>query len=367
MPQFYMSGHTVGVELETTGIPQSTLSRIVSANFDRGWRIVHDASIESPGGYNGVGIYFILPRSNERRLNIQSDGATIGGEIVSPVLAGDRLEIYNLYDILTDKLHQAGEPEINSRSSVHVHVSFPSPSLEQMKAALRVAAYFENLFFYLGTNGYTFRGETNSAIYCRPITGKGPCCVPVGGNKFAQIFNLQDLYSAANVEEFWDRFGDARNKDGHYQPVRYHWFNLFPTYPGGSYKGTLEIRIWNETLNPDRIATAVEITRAFARIVYKYAYDQELFSVENSILGNNPSPSELITLLNRFSEMGHLTNKDYYVAESILNLAPPVNIPNNYVFTHKTDTGRFFTGSYSPSKIPNNQIVIPTWVDSHNY
>lgn len=211
--------------------------------------------------------------------------------------------------------------------------------------------------------GYKFRGEKNDAIYCRPILKYGPPCVR-GMEGYNQILNVNDLLKSDTILEFWYKYGDIASRDRRYHPVRYHWINLLPMYPNASsYKGTLEFRVFNKTLNPIYISAIIQLCRYFTQLCLKSNLIQLDF---NPIIDENQSPELAIRLFDEFSSTVNIDEKVYKIIHKLLtSVTHRINLKEGYVFSHKRDDNPFFQSRYQPEIISKDIIRYPKYVDIH--
>ncbi len=358
---FIESGITCGIEFECDNLTSEQVSRGFRNN---NWRVTHDASVETPTRYVG-NLFVEIPGKNTNFLSSQR--VTVGTEIVSPILNSEDETFYRDIDSLTNFLLGEGESEKSERSGIHYHISLPSPRLSTIKNILRLGTHFESLFFQLGGMGYTQRGETNDSIYARPYSLWGAPCVYVSDRKVSQCFELENVLKCRNQEEFWSAFGDMPFQDTRYTPIRYQWLNIYPLYPGHEYKGTVEFRIWNKTLNPEFIYATFLLCRNFLEFATKHSYED----LKNMELLNQNSVFESIDNISLLDEIANLTDlpsKTVEILSSILQRSPKPEIKNGYVFSHliRRMNRRFWeNGNYSPKFVPSSEVHSPTFVDIH--
>jgi hypothetical protein len=361
---------TVGIEFETEYISPDYIGGFRKGNTG-GWHHTHDASIESPR-YSIDNKRFII--ENSKWLNyFPYNNITLGSEIVSGILDTGSEEFFpNLKNLLL-YIQEGGESPNSYRAGIHVHVTMSTPNLKILRNLLRLGAFFEPLFFNIGGMGYNFRGIYNDSIYCRPITS--PCWIRYG-ERFAKVFKLEDLIvtSKSTTEEFWKIYGDISNHDTRYNPVRYHWLNLFPMYPSrnGNYRGTVEFRVFNKTLNPYYLYAIVKMCQYFAKLSMLMSLQiirEEKINKINSIVESHSS-DDLLELLAIFRS---LTEADSFVikeVESILRATPIVKLSDKKILSHlygrNMINGYWNDGIYTPPEIEFS-VENPTFIDSHNF
>jgi len=355
-------GETFGIEFELDCcLPQE----VGLMNF----RTTHDASCETDKIVSGG---LVLENSqNDKIFNIiQFNKAVVGTELVSGILDSDINNSLPIIKSLTNKLIELGETSTSERTGIHFHFSLPNPNLRILKSILRLGKYLESLFFVVGSMGYEFRGIKNDSIYCRPITKFGPPCVQHYRGGYTQVYNIYDVLKSSTVQEFWQRYGDLENHGGRYNPVRYSWLNLYPMYQLGEYKGTLEFRVFNKTLNPEFIYSALSLCKAFVNHSIKSSYntlaDEDLLH-ENSIYSLDLNKNIIRQSLDYFSELSGLDDGCRKTLHHIINISEIPALPRKYVHTHIRRELRDYwsSGNYSPVLIDPNLIFKPKYVDIH--
>lgn len=341
----------------------------VPADVFNFWRPTHDGSIQTPVRVANLGNFGRLILSSPPNF-FPTSSDRIGCEYISKVLNPDCEDVYIALDSLISFLMRYGEPEQSLRSGIHFHITLGNPSLNNLKTIIELGRYFEALFFRVGGMGYSFRGLENDSVYCRPITLFGPPVVPsIKG--LSQCFNTEDLMNAKTLTGFWERYCDARDKGGNrYFPARYTWLNIFPLYPGGQYKGTLEFRLFNKTLEITKILAALELCRAFTKLSmalsYKNIRDYGL-NVENSVFNNYPD-GLFYHQLEIFDEFHFINDFWLQTLKEIIDNTPPVVLPSQYIHTHVNDRGTiYWRGTPYPElkDVSNYKIKKPDYVDVH--
>lgn len=360
MSKMTVNGETIGIEFECDNLCSDEINRWRQNNPE--WRTTRDASVETD--VTNFGPVNITKYANNTYLPERSK-RTIGTEILSPIL--DSNKCFSDILKLTTYLEEAGESSESERSSIHFHISLSSPSLKVLKTIIRLGRHFETLFFYLGGMGYKFRGVSNDSIYCRPITSYGPSCVPYRG-EYAQCFNLPDLIKIPeDVESFWAIYGDSYNHTDKYSPVRYTWLNLLPMFSySQTFKGTLEFRIFNKSLNPFYIYSAMYICKKFCQLALSMGYsDFKNLDMLKTLSIYENGKGLALNLLDKFHELADIS-EIMDVARKIVVATPDINLPGTYVHTHKQISGRYWeVSNYTPKIIPKKEIKKPIYVDIH--
>jgi hypothetical protein len=137
-------------------------------------------------------------------------------------------------------------------------------------------------------------------------------------------------------------------------------------FPNGEYKGTLEFRVFNTTLNPYFIYSIVELCKAFTSLSLQWGYKnfkEEDLLVENSIF-DFTSKKKVYELLDQFVDYVNLDSPIVDILKRICVITPGFTLPNNYIYTHKR-VETFWTDSiYKPIRI-TEEIKTPKYIDIH--
>lgn len=366
MPKYALE--FLGMEVEVTDIYANTLQQKLNKKY---WRVEHDASVETDVFYvqtergveGGLAIANLPPLLAARLPHVST---TLGAEIVltPPYPFEEGLaSIMEAVEMLTYQLQSLGEPSFGTRNSIHYHISMPF-SLKVMKTILKLGAWLEDVFYYIGGQGYTFRGMlANNSAYCRPITSYGPPCIrDYNTKRFAQVFTVSDLLKSQTSREFWTRFGNA-NTEGtieRYHPARYTWLNLYSLLT----HGTLEFRPFNITLNPFNIFAEICLCKAFCDTIMQFAWSKgkNLKDLpENSIYAER-NKNEVIQTLIEFQELAdseYLTTDVINTLISIITKTPDIILSKRLIRSHVTD--RAFTRQISYAELPYR---VELWADT---
>ena len=370
MPNVYIElGETCGIEFETENISSFEIS---GSNVCEIFHATHDASIETDKAKIGPLTVDLKTLKENKILSLLNyNNFVIGTELVSGILNSKGGNFLDCIKELTGFLSEYGEELTGKRSGIHFHFSLPYPNLRILKSILRLGKYLEALFFTVGGMGYEFRGLENDFIYCRPITKTGPVCVPSGRTPgYVQCYNIYDVLKSETVAEFWERYGDLNNHRGRYNPIRYSWLNLYPLFPSGDYKGTLEFRVFNKTLNPKFIYASAMLCRAFVNYAVKSSYNS---LQENDLLHENSIYNDQLTkqtIINHLINFAQLSDLEEDVVEILLRIIELSKIPiaeKKYVHTHiRRDLNNYWGNSnYRPEVINSNLIFRPKYEDIH--
>jgi len=258
----------------------------------------------------------------------------------------------------------------SERSGIHIHFSYSSPNLNMLKTILNLGACLERLFFHVGGMGYRFRGEINDSVYCRPITKYGPPCIPNYYGGYSQVFTLDRLLETKTSDEFWYFYSDLKNiNNGRYAPVRYTWLNLYPLSPYGEYKGTLEFRVFNKTLNPYYIMAIIELCQKFSEFSMISSRDNSFidFLEVNSIYDS----CNIDVLFEKAMKILTISDESAYYLLNIIKNTPKVVLPEKFVFSHliyHPSVGSRIRGYFKEVPvvaIDSESIVKPKYIDLH--
>lgn len=359
---------TFGVEVETINIKRERENDRVRNRIKEYVREVGDASIESPVFNFGNGIIVskkdiekIIPSSRFLGRDSQNIGRweTLGSEIITEPINFSCME--QVIFTLTKNLDSLGEPQRDTRAGIHVHIGY-SYNLKILQKIIESSLWLESLIFHLGGMGYEFRGKTNNSAYCRPFSKSGP---PVVESNYGlvKLFSPKDLYTAKDSYSFFNRFGgiNLTNPPGRYYPARYMFVNLFSLL----LHGTLEIRIFNKTLNPFYIMAAVEFSKQFA----KYCMFYQLEDLEENSVFEFHTKEFHHNLLEKFASKVGFDPKYLEILHEILEATPVTILKDKLALTHCRNYGRVeyrIEEGFSPEIIkPGEEIEEPDIVDIH--
>jgi len=358
-------GKTFGMEIETDII---SVDRGVDIR-PPGWTVTRDASVET----DRTLVFGNLYLGNTENIptdvlnNMQIGGrVTTGAEFLSPIMHIDTA--FNQISEILSIIEENGETQKSDRSSIHIHVSMSKNlSLDTLKKIIILAAHFEPLFYYVGGMGYHFRGENNDFIYCRPLTEKGPACIP-HNRHYAQCTTVSSLLDSVSVIDFWNRYGDLLNFNRKTNAVRYSFMTLFALCGYADSKETLEFRVFNKSLNPFFVFSASWLCLEFVKLILNIDYDtiiSEGFDTPTSIF--NFKKSKLSTLVFEFKNIVGRSNWENEI-DTIISKVPEIHIDDCYVLTHKRESlnHRWWSNEeFSPKLMSSSGIKKPTYVDIH--
>lgn len=265
---------TFGIELEFAKVQMATLGA-----YKGRWRVERDGSCTLPGFvFDGV------PVKPDLAMQPFMRQTNIGGEIISPLLRLDQWgTVEGDLKRLIGALNVYGE-DITDLTSVHIHINVGQPPLYVLRNMYKLCASIEAIMYRLAHAelGY-HRGQTHGDyMYCRPITGDGPQVVRDSFGGWRWAFQRDTLLAATNSEEFfqaWCRCDYAPNNK--WWPFRYYWLN-----PGAIVRqGSVEFRIFNQTLHVEYIKAWVDLCRAIVKRSFESSPCEEW---EEQPLGSQP-------------------------------------------------------------------------------
>jgi hypothetical protein len=249
---------TVGLEFESCYTHENNPPVDDISNYIRN---SHDASIQTDAFVIGNrGCYLVLSDSKIQKI-FGGRRTVLGNELVTvPLYEKDKLA--KVINILPRNLYRSGEATQGFRESLHIHICY-SYNLEILKRILEASLILENFLFNIGGNGYTFRGLKNNSIYCRPFSNYGPPVV-LNNDNYVQILETNNLFKTKTIDDFWCNYGGLSiGSNNRYHPARYFYINLYALL----IHGTLEFRVFNKTLDSERITALVELCQAICTII----------------------------------------------------------------------------------------------------
>lgn len=356
-----------GLEIEVEDVLPEALKKVTTETFN--FNLTHDASCERNEQFLGK-----YPVSNvPKRFQPYLKRERVGFEIVTSIIDTDNEKEF-LKDLtkITDALSSAGESQHSFRAGIHCHINM-AVNTRILKKLAELGSHLEQVFFLLGGMGYEYRGSKNDSTYCRPITKFGPPCVKYKSS-FAQVFNTNDLYKAQNSTEFGERYGDIFIQGGkHYFPVRYTWLNLSRLF--FERLGSLEFRIFNKSLNPEKIVAVMEFCRLFSQAAILESIKPTKKWEENSIYDIKTRDNILDTFSSFIEDTGlAIGEKNLDILKVILKQTPleSIILPQKYIYSHlmyltrgDATSNHWEKSKYKPETIPSNKISVPKFVDIH--
>jgi hypothetical protein len=338
-----------GIEFESEILSEGNTSRILREyNLSNIFGMAHDASINADW-FTASGLVFTSRPPD----CIDSSNFTAGSELVSGVLPFDSEEL-TILKRLTFMLENCGEKERSYRGSVHFHIDCTA-SIKLIRNFLYLAKHLEDVFYYIGGQGYPHRGtQVNEFLYCRPITKWGPTVVPSNQGDNVLVFNCNDLLEARSMNDFFNRLGGANNQSvAHMHPARYFWINFYSLQA----HDTLEFRVFNKTLNPVYLLAELMLCRHFITWAAVNTFSGKTLQdlPENSIFDDRSKEDIIETFVN-FCKISNFDEKLMDVLVNIISLTPEIRVPKHYVRSH-VRYSCVYTENYQPTRIPSSQIT----------
>ena len=260
-----------GVEVEMTGLTREDAAQALAAYFGtearhtggfydawsvtdtkrKVWKLMSDSSIrtEVPSG-DGCGYESI--DDNDYRV-----------EMVTPKLPYSRLPV--LRDCLR-VLAQAGA-KVNDSCGIHVHVDAANHNRQSLKNLIGIMYSKEDILFKaLQVN------SSRAEVYCKKVREDML--------RQARTLSADETKDLSDLERIWYEGIDGHRD--HYNWTRYYALNLHSTF----YRGTVEFRCFNSTLDPALAAAYVNLCLAMSSqaiaqrstVMRKTQSDNELFT-----------------------------------------------------------------------------------------
>lgn len=260
-----------GVEVEMTGLTREDAAEALAAYFGtearhtggtydawsvtdtkrKVWKLMSDSSINteipSEDGYGYEDI-------SDKDYRV---------EMVTPKLSYSRLPV--LRDCLR-VLAQAGA-KVNDSCGIHVHVDAANHNRQSLKNLMGIMFSKEDILFKaLQVN------EGRAKEWCKKI--REPML------RQARALSADETKDLTELERIWYEGIDGHSE--HYNWTRYHALNLHSVF----YRGTVEFRCFNSTLDPARVAAYVNLCLAMSSqaiaqrstVMRKTQSDNELFT-----------------------------------------------------------------------------------------
>ena len=274
MSEIGIKDQCFGVEVEMTGITREEAAWVLTEYFGsearhtggaydtwsvkdpkkKTWKLMSDGSIEPErkifGGYEQ------LQKNSDK-------GRRYKVELVTPKLTYDQLP--KLRDCIR-LLQQAGA-KVNSSCGIHVHVDAANHNRQSLKNLIGIMFSKEDILFKaLQVN------EARAAQWCKKV--REPML------REARALSSDETKDLTELENIW--YGGDIGHSEHYNWTRYHALNLHSVF----YRGTVEFRCFNSTLDPGRVAAYVNLCLAMSSqaiaqrstVMRKTHSDNELFT-----------------------------------------------------------------------------------------
>ena len=224
----------------------------VSDREGKVWKFTYDGSITTQ------------VRRNGRYCAASSDYST---EMVSPKLEYN--EMGKLQEVVRCLRKNGGR--VNSSCGMHVHVDASNHTPRSIKNALTIMYSKEDILFKaLQVN------EERAAQWCRKV--REPML------RQARTLSSDETPDLTQLENIWyEGFeDDGRDRHDHYNRSRYYALNLHSTF----YRGTVEFRCFNSTLDPGCVA-------AYANLCL--AISSQAIAQRSTVMRKTQSENELFT------------------------------------------------------------------------
>ena len=267
-----------GVEIEMTGITREEAAHALADYFGttpeywehiygswivkdpagKEWKLMSDSSIH-PECQSADG-YLRLDKDS-------AEGMPYKVEMVTPKLAyGDLSLLQECMRRLT-----AIGAKVNDSCGLHVHVDASAHNRQSLKNLIGIMYSKEDLLFKaLRVN------EARAIEWCQKV--REPML------KKARTLSAEETPDLTQLENIWyEGFeGDGRTRRDHYNKSRYYALNLHSVF----YRGTVEWRCFNSTLDPAKAAAYVNLCLAMSAqaiaqrstVMKKTRSDNELFT-----------------------------------------------------------------------------------------
>ena len=162
-----------------------------------------------------------------------------GGELVSPPLDFDDPEQRAQVNKAIAAVRSTGA-RTSSKAGIHIHVDCSDLTAEQVASVARCFTKFEDIIYRLASSGWrNMRPEAWN--YCRPLDE-------------AQVAAIARAKTDVALRRAYLQRHDVGSVS-HSDPARYRGINLQSYF----YRGTVEFRVFNSSLNADRIQAYIAI------------------------------------------------------------------------------------------------------------
>lgn len=273
-----MKEQCFGVEIEMTGITREEAAHALANYFGatpeywehiygswivkdpagKEWKLMSDSSIH-PECQSADG-YLQLDKDS-------AEGMPYKVEMVTPKLA------YGDLSLLQECMRRmtAIGAKVNDSCGLHVHVDASAHNRQSLKNLIGIMYSKEDLLFKaLRVN------EARAIEWCQKV--REPML------KKARTLSAEETPDLTQLENIWyEGFeGDGRTRRDHYNKSRYYALNLHSVF----YRGTVEWRCFNSTLDPAKAAAYVNLCLAMSAqaivqrsaVMQKTRSDNELFT-----------------------------------------------------------------------------------------
>lgn len=219
-----------GLEVEFSGNPSAALAELRRA----GLSTMHD--IHSYTGHR-----------NDEWIIKRDASVRDGGEMVGPPLDWDDPAQRGQIATAMDCLIRAGATTTPS-AGVHVHVDASDLEPRQIVGVARTFTKFEDQIFRIATSGWRTMRPDGFTNWCKPLPR-------------TTVERLSKARTREQLTTAWYGSRDRANYAGHGDSSRYHGLNLHSYF----YRGTVEFRVFNSTMNAKRIEAYVTLCMAIVQ------------------------------------------------------------------------------------------------------
>jgi hypothetical protein len=217
-----------GIEIETVGLSKELLARAIQSVVG--------------GTVSGWGENWSVTDARGRTWKVEPDGSlssySNGGEIVSPILAYEDLDI--LHAVV--RAVQLAGARADYSTGIHVHVD---GSLFNVQALLNLVNFVHKQERLLE---HALRiTDRRLGQYCKPINAE-----------FMRRLATRKPTTMAQLNQAW--YGRRTNRPDRRDASRYHGLNLNSLF----YRSTIEFRYFNGSVNPNEVRAYVHLVLALA-------------------------------------------------------------------------------------------------------
>lgn len=212
--EFQGSTERVLAELVSRGLAQSRSMSNYSQNSDTYWIVKGDASVER------------------------------GGELVSPPLLMDDPDQRGQVAKAVEALTAAGV-QPHQTAGIHVHINASDLDGKQVVGVARTFTKFEDQIYRIASSGWL---TVRNYRWCKPI-------------ERATVEKIAKARTKEQLATAWYGAREAHHMSGHGHHSRYHGLNLHSYF----YRGTIEFRIFNSSINIKRIEAYIILAMAIVQ------------------------------------------------------------------------------------------------------
>jgi len=231
-----------GIEIELTGITRYQAANVLAKHF--GTTCVANECRNTE---------YVVKDKKQRRWQLKYDGSIIAKtaegnsasdlykvELVSPICDYDDIPVLQ---ILARKLSQAGAFASEKETcGIHVHINAAPHDARTLRNITNIMYSKEDLI-YKALQVDVQREQR----YCKKVE-----------ENFLNELNRKKPKTLNQVSEIW--YGGRDGRNSHYHNSRYHCLNLHSVFQ----KGTIEFRLFNSTLQPEKIKAYVQFCLAIS-------------------------------------------------------------------------------------------------------